>query len=139
VAGDLQIDHRLLGQVLDQLPAAVIIADPQGRILMNNRLVAEILHQEGDAPADLDAYIAEVVGYHADGRRIDGDEWPLRRTLTTGERVTDMQAQIARRDGSRAWITLSSTRPRPSCALSSRSSRWPTRSCCSTTTGSSST
>ena len=108
MTGDLRIDNRLLEQVLDQLPAAVIIANTDGRILMNNRLVSEILQQEGDAPPDIDAYIASVVGYHADGRRIDGEEWPLRRTLATGERVTDMQAQIARRDGSRVWITLSS-------------------------------
>jgi len=75
---------------------------------MNNRLVEEILQQGADLPGNLDAYIAQVVGYHPDGRRIEGDDWPLRRTLATGERVTDMQAQIVRGDDSRGWVTLSS-------------------------------
>jgi len=108
MARDLQIDQRLLEHVLDQLPAAVIIADPEGRILMSNRLVGEILQHGAELPTDLDAYIAQVVGYHPDGRRVEDEDWPLRRTLTTGERVTDMQAQIVRGDDSRAWITLSS-------------------------------
>jgi PAS domain S-box-containing protein len=108
VTRDLHIDQRLLERVLDQLPAAVILADPSGRVIMGNRRVFEILEQSEEGPADLDGYLSEIVGYHADGQRIERADWPLRRTLATGESVPDMQAQIARADGSRAWIQLSS-------------------------------
>lgn len=76
---------------------------------MSNRLVHDLLQEGDDPPGNVDGYIAAVVGYHPDGRKIEPDEWPLRRTLTSGERVSDMQAQIARPDGSRVWITISST------------------------------
>ena len=108
VGRELQIDQRLLERVLDQLPAAVVLAEPSGDVIMCNRRVFEILEQSDEAPDDVDAYLAEIVGYHSDGRRVERAEWPLRRTLATGEPVAEMQAQIARPDGSRAWITLSS-------------------------------
>jgi PAS domain S-box-containing protein len=108
VPSGVQIDQRLIERVLDQLPAAVILAEPSGAVIMCNRRVFEILEQGDEVPEDIDAYLAQIVGYHSDGRRIDRAEWPLRRTLATGEAVSDMHAQIVRPDGSRGWIALSS-------------------------------
>jgi PAS domain S-box-containing protein len=108
VPSELQIDRRLLEHVLDQLPAAVIIADPQGKVLHSNKLVGEILRYSGELPGDLETYLAQFSGYHPDGQRVADEEWPLPRTIATRERFSDMQAQVVRGDDSRAWITMSS-------------------------------
>ena len=51
----------------------------------------------------------EWIGFHGDGSRYQPHEWPLARSLTTGEIVTEEQIDIERFDGSRATITISAS------------------------------
>jgi PAS domain-containing protein len=102
-------DTRLLEHVLDQLPAAVLIAEaPSGRIVRANAKVKEILPSW--APSDdVGQYGHSIVGWHADGRRLEANEWPLARSILTGEIVVDEEVEIERGDGRRVWVSLNSS------------------------------
>lgn len=68
----LTLERRRLESVLEQLPAGVLLADAQGRLLMRNRRMDEIL---GDSvPAD----------------------WPLARALSAGVVIRDEEARLVR-------------------------------------------
>jgi PAS domain S-box-containing protein len=100
-------DDRLLAQVLDQLPAAVVIAEaPSGRVVRSNAKVDEILGQVWPAPDEVAEYSRDVVAYHPDGRTVEAHEWPLARALQGGEVVQNEEVQIRRPDGSRVWVSL---------------------------------
>src|SRR6266540_1088040 len=76
VTGELE-NGRLLDKVLEQLPAAVVIAEaPSGRVLLANRQVSEILGFPWTPASEIGAYSDEVVAWHADGRRVEPDEYP---------------------------------------------------------------
>jgi PAS domain S-box-containing protein len=100
-------DARLLAQVLDQLPAAVVIAEaPSGRVLRSNAKVNEILGQVWPAADAVADYSRDVTAFHPDGRAVEADEWPLARALMSGEVVQNEEVQIRRPDGSRVWVSL---------------------------------
>jgi PAS domain S-box-containing protein len=108
VTGELE-NGRLLDKVLEQLPAAVVIAEaPSGRVLLANRQVSEILGFPWTPASEIGAYNDEVIGWHTDGRRVEPEEWPLARSLTAGEVVHNEEIQVRRGDGTRAWISLNS-------------------------------
>jgi hypothetical protein len=101
-------DARLLEHVLDQLPAAVLIAEaPSGRIIRANKKVKEILPTWMPS-SDVRDYGQSVVGWTADGRRLEGEDWPLARSLLHGEVVVDEELQIQRGDGTHVWVSLNS-------------------------------
>lgn len=103
----LSEDPRLLEQVLDQLPAAVVIAEaPSGRVLSSNAKVHEILGQTWPTPDVVDDYSRDVVAFHPDGSTVASHEWPLARALQTGEVVQNEEVQIRRPDGTRVWVSL---------------------------------
>ena len=101
-------DARLLEHVLDQLPAAVLIAEaPSGRIVRFNAKVKEILPMWAPSE-DVRDYGSTIVGYRADGTPLEPDDWPLARSLRTGEVVNDEELQVQRADGTRVWVSLNS-------------------------------
>ena len=48
----------------------------------------------------LDAY-GDWEAFHADGRPVEPDEWPLARALDSGERILDDSFEFVRGDGTR--------------------------------------
>jgi PAS domain S-box-containing protein len=96
-----------LQTVLDQLPAGVIVADTSGRILAGNREMERIFGHPIIFSGDVAAY-GEWKGFHPDGRRIESREWPLARSLTTGEVVTREEIMIDRGEATRATVSVSS-------------------------------
>jgi hypothetical protein len=108
VTGELS-DARLLNQVLEQMPAAVVIAEaPSGRMILVTARVNEILGPAWAPSSEVSEYGHSIVGLHADGRRLEPHEWPLARSITTGEIVRDEEVQVKRDDGSRIWVSLNS-------------------------------
>lgn len=98
---------RLLA-VLDQLPVAVWLAElPSGRLIGGNAAIGTLMHQ-GFVPAGEVAEYAEYEGYHPDGRRYGAHEWPLARTLASGEAVVDEEVEVVRPDGTRGTVSFTS-------------------------------
>jgi signal transduction histidine kinase len=108
----LDLERRRLAALIDQLPVGVHVAEaPSGRLVIGNAAVRRIW---GAAPLSeaVDEYSANYLAYHRTGPRagepIANHEWPLARTLATGEVVTGEVVEVARPDGSRGRVSLSS-------------------------------
>jgi PAS domain S-box-containing protein len=101
-----QTEQSRLRTLLDNIPAGVLLAEaPGGRILVGNRQVEEILRRPIDYSAPLTEF-HKLVGYHADGRRVEPSDWPLARALA-GETVAGDEIYNQRGDGTRAWVRIS--------------------------------
>jgi two-component system, chemotaxis family, CheB/CheR fusion protein len=94
--------------VLHHMPAGVMLAEaPSGRLILGNEQVATIWRHpfyEGESIADYERYR----GLHADGSPLRPEEWPLARSITTGEVVIDEEISIVRGDDTAAVLSVSS-------------------------------
>jgi PAS domain S-box-containing protein len=91
--------RALFEAVLHQMPAALIIAEaPSGRLVLANDQVERFLRQPFRPSAGIEQY-TDYTGFHADGREVRPEEWPLARAITTGEVVTDEEIGMLRGDG----------------------------------------
>jgi PAS domain S-box-containing protein len=99
LAEELAEQRALFEAVLQQMPAAVIIAEaPSGRLVLANDQVERFLHHPFRPSAGIEQY-TDYTGFHADGREVRPEEWPLARAITTGEVVTDEEIAMLRGDG----------------------------------------
>jgi PAS domain S-box-containing protein len=94
-------------EVLGQIPAAVVVVEAGSRrIVYANPRAQQMTAQFGRSiPPDL---TEDWEIFHHDGRPYDVDEWPLVRSLTTGEEVVDEEYFNLRADGSRLFVRASS-------------------------------
>ncbi|WP_437731243.1 ATP-binding protein [Sorangium sp. So ce1335] len=101
--------RALLATVIEQMPAGVIIGERQtGRVLLTNRQATEIFRQSFEGVQGIEGYIAR--GFHPrSGKAYETWEWPLARTVTTGEVVSDEEIDILRSDGTWGRILVRST------------------------------
>jgi PAS domain S-box-containing protein len=99
LAEALAEQRALFEAVLHQMPAALIIAEaPSGRLVLANDQVERFLRQPFRPSAGIEQY-TDYTGFHADGREVRPEEWPLARAITTGEVVTDEEIGMLRGDG----------------------------------------
>src|SRR5262245_26390543 len=104
---EVEADRTLLHTVVRQMPAGVIVAaSPTGRLILGNEQVEQIWRHPFLASANVAAY-AEYGGFHLDGRPYRPEEWPLARTLLSGEVIKDEEVEILRGDGSRGIVLVS--------------------------------
>ncbi|HEX2913223.1 MAG TPA: GAF domain-containing protein [Chloroflexia bacterium] len=112
VAQDITSYRQALAQleaVLRQMPAGIIIAEaPSGKLILGNRQVEEIWRHPFLEASDINEYI-EYKGFHRDKKPYKPEEWPLARSINTGEEVRDEEIEIERGDGSRAVLLVSSS------------------------------
>jgi len=103
---ELARERTHLAAVIEHAPVGIIIAEaPSGRIVAGNRRVEEIF-RHGVLPSEtVDAY-RDWTAYHADGRRVEGHEYPLGRVFLTGERAGPDEYLYQRGDGTLAWVQL---------------------------------
>lgn len=98
----LEAERSLLEAVLQQMPAGVILAEaPSGKLILGNDQVERIWRRKFVPSEDIKAF-------HADGRPYGPGEWPLARSIRTGEVVTEEEIDIERGDGTRGAILVSS-------------------------------
>jgi signal transduction histidine kinase len=98
-------ERRRLDVLLQHIPAGVVFAElPSGRVMLRNRQSHDIL---GPLPVVVPAAetYATSVGFRADGRRLEPDEWPLARALR-GETVDRDEILYERADGRRTWLRV---------------------------------
>jgi GAF domain-containing protein/anti-sigma regulatory factor (Ser/Thr protein kinase) len=107
--GSVATERERLAAVLSRLPVGVIIAEaPSGRLVLGNDAVERIWRRPLVAPPGL-GQGSTYRGFHpADGRPYEPGQWPLARSLTTGEIVTDEEVDFERGDGSRGTMVISS-------------------------------
>jgi PAS domain S-box-containing protein len=95
-----------LEAVLDQIPAAIVIADAaSGKVVAaNERAVRLVREVAGDANA-LDTWLS--LGFHTGGRPFHAEERPLMRALASGDAVEGDEIEFQRLDGTRALYETS--------------------------------
>jgi signal transduction histidine kinase len=101
------LQRALLAQVIDQMPAGVIIAAPNGQILLAN-VQAERIWRRPILRSNSVAEYVSLKGFHADGRPYRAEEWPLARSVQNGEIVDSEEVEFVRGDGTRAVMRVSS-------------------------------
>jgi len=105
---ELSVQHQQLTEVLRRMPAGVIIAEaPSCKLIMGNGQMAQIWRQEIPPTVNLEEFKAGR-GFHPDGRTYQLQEWPLSRSITTGEMVTNEEVEILRGDGTRGAVSINS-------------------------------
>ena len=105
----LKAERIRLETVLRQLPEGVIIADGRsGKLIFSNAQVDKIWGRDFVAAHNIDQYAA-YIGYHPDGNPYRPHEWPLARTIATGEIIESEEIKFQRGNGSFGWIAASST------------------------------
>lgn len=102
-----------LQAVIEQMPAAVLLVDsPSGKLLLANRLAASLFDQPYPIPIIGQAWTslyAPIRGIHPSGRTFQHSEWPLARTLLSGETVIDSELEFTRSDGGRVALSMSAS------------------------------
>jgi PAS domain S-box-containing protein len=94
-----------LDQVLRQLPAAIVVAEPSGDLVYVNEHVEALLR--GSGPPRIDSF--GVPAFDGDGEPYAADDYPLSRSLRRGEVVVDEEMELERYDGSRVTVLASSS------------------------------
>jgi PAS domain S-box-containing protein len=99
------VDQRRLEVLLGQLSDAVAFVDRDGAILLTNR--AEELPAAPLTPQMADLGEASEI-FHPDGPRYETAEWPVLRSIRTGEAINGEEFYRLARDGSRRSFNCSS-------------------------------
>ncbi|MGC4051947.1 MAG: PAS domain S-box protein [Paludibaculum sp.] len=108
VSQELATEHARLGSIVEQLPVGVMLTDlPSRQISLCNPAVERIMGRS-PIPASLEVEIAERTGTFPDGTPYTFNDWPVMRTVLTGETVMHEEISIRLRDGSRRIIDASS-------------------------------
>jgi PAS domain S-box-containing protein len=98
-----------LEEALDQVPVALIVVEaPSGRIIHTNARARQMTERQlgRDVP---EAVEDEWEIFHPDGRPYQMSEWPLVRSITTGEEVVEEEYFNLLPDGSRLIVRCSSS------------------------------
>jgi PAS domain S-box-containing protein len=98
--------------VLRQMPAGVMIADAaSGHLVLSNEQANHILGYTYDLNQELEDYEPNVPfqAYCADGRRYAAADYPLVRSLQTGEVVNHEEMEICYQDGRCIFIDANSS------------------------------
>ena len=102
----------LLESAIEQLPAAIIVADAAGgRIMHANRRAAELFGQPYPVPflnTEWSAAVSTLRGWHGNADLYSPNEWPLARSLVSGEIVVDEEIEIVHRQGAHTTLSVSS-------------------------------
>src|SRR5713226_10078875 len=101
-------ERAKLEEVLRQMPCGVMIAEaPSGTLLLANKQVEQILRQPFPHAANIEEYTRDKA-FHLNKQPVKPEEWPLARSLTRGEVVTDEEIEYVRGDGTSVFLSVSS-------------------------------
>lgn len=101
---ELETERARLATVIEQMPAGVMIVEPDGSLSLANRQAEEIW---GESFESLRSEMpAAGRGFDGVGHALGPGEWPLVRAVKTGEVVSGELIEIVRADGMRAVIEV---------------------------------
>jgi PAS domain S-box-containing protein len=96
--------EALLKAVFSAVPVGLIIAEPNGRIVMSNPQAESLLPPNVIVADTIDDY-RKAGAFTADGRPMEATEYPLARALISGEPVGPEELLLRRADGSDGWVS----------------------------------
>ncbi|MBD1812283.1 PAS domain S-box protein [Microcoleus vaginatus DQ-U2] len=108
---ELEIERARFEAVLRQMPAGVMIADAaSGKLVLANEQTKQIVGYGYEQLLAIEEYAPIIPSeiFHLDGQLYSPHEYPLVRSLKTGEVVTNEEIEIHRNDGSRISINVNS-------------------------------
>lgn len=105
---ELSAERARLEAVLRQLPVGVVIAEPDGRMVMGNAAIDSIIRRPFKLSASIPDYALNHTGYREDGSRIAPEDWPLTRSLRQGLTVVKEPVTLRHPDGALTKVELSS-------------------------------
>jgi two-component system cell cycle sensor histidine kinase/response regulator CckA len=101
-------ERTLAHSVQQQMPVGVVVAEvPSGRLISVNAQMTEIFRTSFTPSPNLHSY-NEWVGFRESGTPLAALEWPLARTVITGEAVRGEEIRILRGDGTDGYVRMSS-------------------------------
>ena len=109
---ELASERTRFEAVLGQMPEGVMIADAaSGNLILANEQTNQILQYAYKLNVDLEVYEQRVPfqAYRTNGQPYAADEYPLVRSLQTGEVVTHEEMELHYPDGSRIVIDVNSS------------------------------
>lgn len=108
---ELETEHTRFEAVLRQLPAGVLIADAaSGKLILANEQAKQIVGYSYEESFELEEYvpITPFDAFHSDGQIYTPNEYPLARSLRTGEVVSNEKMELHHSDGSHTFISVNS-------------------------------
>jgi PAS domain S-box-containing protein len=108
---ELEIERARFEAVLRQMPAGVMIADAaSSKLVLANEQTKQIVGYGYEQLLELEEYAPLIPCEisRLDGQLYSPHEYPLVRSLKTGEVVTNEEIEIHRNDGSRIFINVNS-------------------------------
>ena len=105
----MRSSEERLKTILQQMPSGVMIADARsGRLILTNEKVEHIMRRPIQTINSFDQH-NQYVGFHSDGQPYSPEEWPLMRTIRSGEVIVDEEIDIQRGDETSATILVSAS------------------------------
>ncbi len=102
-------EQKLLDTVLNNIPVSVAVAEaPSGRLIRVNEQFEKIWEQPYKPSESIEDY-STYKGFHSDGSAYKPEEWPLARSITTGEVVTGEEISLLSENGTKKILSVSST------------------------------
>jgi PAS domain S-box-containing protein len=102
-------ERAYLESILQHVPAGVVICEaPSGRVLYGNERIQEIFGRPGGNAETVNEYI-KWEGFHPDGSQYEPHEWPLARSISTGEIVSGEEIHAKHQDGKKMVLLVSSS------------------------------
>jgi phosphoserine phosphatase RsbU/P len=98
-AHQLAAERRLLASVIDQLPAAVFIADVRGKLIFSNELARAYCGNLDTADG-----LGTCKACWNDGRFLEPLEWPLIRALREDCMISGVEMEIYQPEGGRVFV-----------------------------------
>ena len=100
-------ERQRLEALMHQLPVGVAIAEaPTGHIVaVNPRPPRSGGRRRAGAEPITD--VSPYVAFHPDGRRFEAGDWPIARSLATGEVVESEEIDVEFADGTRGFVNIS--------------------------------
>ncbi len=99
----LQSSEGRLRAIIEAVPVGLMFADADGRLTGANEQIVDFLGQEILESSSVADYKDDYVAFHADGRQVESEEYPLARALK-GETKAELECRIQRADGSLRWL-----------------------------------
>ncbi|MBD2092123.1 PAS domain S-box protein [Microcoleus sp. FACHB-1515] len=107
--GELEAKQNLLEAVLQQMPAALVVAEaPSGRIVLTNKQIKQVLRGAAPTSGSVDEY-DQYPCYYLNGEPYPLTETPVARSIRTGEIIRDEELLVRCGDGTRRRVVSSSS------------------------------
>ncbi len=104
---NVESEKSKLNILINKLPVGILVVEASsGKPIIKNKKLDDIW---GDLEIGELAEYCYYNGSHPDGRPYELEDWPLTRSITSGEEIEDEKIIISKEDGTKSVITNSST------------------------------